>query len=59
VSEYRSGDQTLGYCPLCFGELSNLMRDGRGFCRDGHGWVAAEWSRPAELDSDDEGEDDE
>lgn len=34
-----------GFCPHCYRQLSNLMRDGRGFCEE-HGIVAAEWNRP-------------
>ena len=41
--EYRQDDQTIGYCPLCGEQVTDVMTDGGGWCPD-HGRVWVNWS---------------
>lgn len=43
--EYRQDDRTIGYCPLCGEQVTDVMTDGGGWCPD-HGRVWVNWAPP-------------
>lgn len=42
MSEYRQDDRTVGYCPACSRQLSDITTGGEGYCSE-HGKVFANW----------------
>lgn len=41
--EYRQDDRTIGWCPHCSTQCTNVQVDGRGYC-ELHGTVYVDWN---------------